>query len=116
MANFEFAGFDYQPANAASTETAEKGSFLDFVDGDDYSDNKFVKKAKKAVKAARKQNKKIKKLFSKHKELAKEISTLKADITSLKKSAYVSKIAELVNSDNITERKRLANELYKMEV
>ena len=116
MANFEFAGFDYQPTNAASTETTEKGSFLDFVDGDDYTDNKFVKKAKKAVKSARKQNKKIKKLSSKHKDLEKEISTLKADIASLKKSAYVSKIAELVNSDNITERKRLASELHKMEV
>lgn len=113
MANFEFAGFDYQPANAASTE---KGSFLDFVDGDDYFDNKFVKKAKKAVKAARKQNKKIKKLSSKHKELEKEILTLEADVKSLKKSAYINKVAELVNSDNITERKRLANELYKMEV
>ena len=116
MEDFVFDGFDCKTDNSASTETTEKGSFLDFVDGDDYSDNKFVKKAKKAVKAARKQNKKIKKLSSKHKDLEKEISTLKADIKLLKKSAYVSKIAALVNSDNVAERKRLASELYKMEV
>lgn len=116
MEDFVFDGFDCKTDNSASTEIAEKGYFLDFVDGDDYSDNKFVKKAKKAVKAARKQNKKIKKLSSKHKDLEKEISTLKADIKLLKKSAYVSKIAALVNSDNVAERKRLASELYKMEV
>ncbi len=41
---------------------------------------------------------------------------LKADIKSLKKASYDSKFAELVNSDNAAERKRLANELSKLEV
>lgn len=116
MEDFVFDGFDCKTDNSASTETAEKGSFLDFVEGYDYSDSKCVKKAKKAVKSVKKQNKKIKKLSSKHKDLEKEVSAVKADIKALKKSAYVSKIAELVNSDNIAERKRLANELYKLEV
>lgn len=116
MEDFVFDGFDCKTDNSASTEIAEKGYFLDFGEGYDYSDSKCVKKAKKTAKKLKKQNKKIKKLSSKHKDLEKEISTLKADIKLLKKSAYVSKIAALVNSDNVAERKRLASELYKMEV
>lgn len=113
MDKFVFDGFDRETDNSASTEGTQNDSFLDFVEGYDYSNSKFVKKAMKSVK---KQKKKIKKLSSNYKDLEKEVTAIKADIKSLKKSAYVSKIAELVNSDNITERKRLANELYKMEV
>lgn len=116
MTNFEFDGFDSITDNSASTETAEKGSFLDFVEGCDYSNGKCLKKAKKAVKSVKKQNKKIKKLSSKYKDLEKEVSAVKAGIKILKKSAYNNKIVELVNCDNIIERKRLANELCKMEV
>lgn len=116
MKKYEFVGFNSQPETSDSTDTSEEKSFLDFVEGEDYSDSKWRKKAKKALKVGKKHNKKIKKLSSKHKDLEKEVSALKADIKVLKKSAYNNKLAELVNSDNITERKHLANELYKMEV
>ena len=116
MKKYEFLGFDSQPEATVSADTTEEKSFLDFVEGEDYSDSKWAKKAKKALKVGKKHNKKIKKLSSKHKDLKKEVSVLKADIKALKKSAYNNKLAELVNSDNFTERKHLANELYKMEV
>lgn len=116
MEDFVFDGFDCKTDNSASTEIAEKGYFLDFGEGYDYSDSKCVKKAKKTAKKLKKQNKKIKKLYSKYKDLKKKLSEAEAEIEALKKSAYVSKIAALVNSDNVAERKRLASELYKMEV
>ena len=115
MNNFEFDGFDCSNNNSAATESSEKGSFWDFIDGYDCSDNKCMKRAKKALKSAKKQKKSLKKLSSKYRDLEKNVSAIRADINTLKKSAYANKIAELVNSDNITERKRLANELYKME-
>ena len=116
MNEFEFSGFNTTPQEVNAVEKTENSSFLDLVDWDDCSDNKFLKKAKKASKLSKKNNKKIKKLSSKQEVIEKEVSVIKADIKSLKKVAYDSKFAELVNSDNITERKRLANELSKMEV
>ncbi len=60
MKNFEFNGFNTKSEESYAVEKAENNSFLDLVDWDDCSDNKFLKKAKKAVKLSKKNNKKIK--------------------------------------------------------
>ena len=111
---FEWKGFTSPEQDDPQIEKKEQSSFLDFVE--DNSDSKFAKKAKKALKATKKNVNKLKKLSSKQKELEKHVCTLEADMKQLKKSAYNNKIAELINCDSVTERKRLANDLLKMEV
>lgn len=76
MEDFVFDGFDCKTDNSTSTEIAEKGSFLDFAEGYDYSDSKCVKKAKKAKKAA----KSLKNVFKRAKQMLKSgnLSNIKA--------------------------------------
>ena len=120
MTEFEFFGLENKPNDKSSSDcVSEGGSFLDNIDMNEFlvgRSSKKSKKAKKAKKSTKKHKKEIKQLSSKAKELKKEVSALKGDVKNLKKSAYDSKLAELVNCDNSTERKRLASELHRMEV
>lgn len=121
MNEFEFFGLEDKTDearndNSSSDCVAEYSNPFDYVDINAFLGGKSPKKSKKAKKAAQKQKKKIKQLSSKTRKLKKEISALKGDMKTIKKSEYDSKLAEIVNCDNSTERKRLASELHRMEV
>ena len=112
MLDYEFLKKPSTATNTEAIEKKEKNSYLDFIEENDYFDNKCFKKKK----ACKKQKKKLKKLSSKYKALAKELSAIKSDIKKLKKAAHSSKFEDLINCDSLAERKKLAAELRKMEV
>lgn len=117
MKNFEFSHYtdQFDDKTKSDDQVESHSNFFDFIEENSHG-NKGVKKAKKAIKHTHKNKKKIKKMAACQKQVEVEVSKLRSEVATLKKFAYDSKLSEIVDCNDVAERRKLAYELKRMEV
>ena len=126
MNNFEF--LNSSEASTAANDEAKSvdGAYADFADGLIYINKRYSKLAKKNKKTCKKlikQSKQLKKevklgkeLNKKVKALSGELSGIKLEVVKFRNIAREGLFKDLISCENVSERKRLIEEIRRMEV